>query len=176
MKTHGTVCEVCRRGLRLDRSLASGHRCFESPFADGRYSRLIFPGLDGLHSKRADLNPNCALDRAAARSETLPRAGAAHLFVPHDHLHLRDVDSVLPKLTCIKPLHLREERARDFSGRPRRTAQASFARLSASSIVASAVLITLYVWAIIERHPRTDDASRACQCGRSRSASAWTNR
>ena len=26
-------------------------------------------------------------------------------------------------------------------------------------IVASAVLITLYVWSIIERHPRTDDAA-----------------
>jgi len=26
-------------------------------------------------------------------------------------------------------------------------------------IVASAVLITLYVWGIIERHPRTDDAT-----------------
>ena len=26
-------------------------------------------------------------------------------------------------------------------------------------IVASAVIITLYVWGIIERHPRTDDAT-----------------
>jgi hypothetical protein len=26
--------------------------------------------------------------------------------VPDDHLHLRDVDFVLPKLTCINPPHL----------------------------------------------------------------------
>ena len=43
---------------------------------------------------------------AASQSETLPRSGAADLFVPDDHLHLRDVDPVLPKLTCIKPTHL----------------------------------------------------------------------
>ena len=35
----------------------------------------------------------------------------------------------------------------------------SFARSHRVIIVASAVLITLYVWGIIERHPRTDDAT-----------------
>ena len=42
---------------------------------------------------------------------------------------------------------------------PRRSNTSSFAKSSALIIVASAVLITLYVWGIIERHPRTDDAA-----------------
>jgi len=38
--------------------------------------------------------------------------------------------------------------------------QSKFVRKVVSvAIVASAVLITLYVWSIIERHPRTDDAA-----------------
>src|SRR5947208_2328539 len=32
-------------------------------------------------------------------------------------------------------------------------------KITSAIIVASAVLITLYVWGIIERHPRTDDAT-----------------
>ena len=41
-----------------------------------------------------------------------------------------------------------------------RAEQRKFVRKIVSvAIVASAVLITLYVWSIIERHPRTDDAA-----------------
>ena len=41
-----------------------------------------------------------------------------------------------------------------------RAEQRKFVRKVVSiAIVASAVLITLYVWSIIERHPRTDDAA-----------------
>ena len=67
-----------------------------------RYSRLLFSGLDGLHCKRTDADARRALDCSSVPSEAIPRSGAAHLFMPDDHLHVRDLDFVLPKLTCIK--------------------------------------------------------------------------
>ena len=69
-------------------------------------SWIIFSRVDGLHLERPDLDARCALDRAVPQPETVPRAGAAYLLVSHDRLHLRDLDSVLPKLTCIKSPHL----------------------------------------------------------------------
>jgi len=39
-------------------------------------------------------------------------------------------------------------------------------------VLVSAVVITLYVWGIIERHPRTD---RARQCGGHCAACEWSN-
>ena len=82
-------------------------RIVQPPFADCRSSWLIFSRVDGLHLERTDADADCPLDRASPQPENLPRSGAAHLLVSHDRLHLRDVDSVLPKLTCINPPHLR---------------------------------------------------------------------
>src|SRR5467141_3788336 len=56
------------------------------------------------------------------------------------HTHLKEQDAVTPP----------DDRAE----------QGKFIRkITSVIIVASAVLITLYVWGIIERHPRTDDAT-----------------
>ena len=81
--------------------------------------------------------------------------------MPDDHLHFCDLDPFLSKLKCIKQPRSSDAecRRRDcLSGWSCRGPQV---RSQASSliIVAGAVLITLYVWGIIERHPRTDDAT-----------------
>ena len=74
----------------------------ESPLTYDRYPRFLFSGLDDLHCKRADADACRALDCSNVPSEAISRSGAAHLFVPDDHLHVCDLDSFLPKLKCIK--------------------------------------------------------------------------
>jgi membrane fusion protein, multidrug efflux system len=67
------------------------------------------------------------------------------------------LDSVLPELTAMN----REARPLDKdASTDQAVEQHKFVRKIVSLIiVASAVIITLYVWGIVERHPRTDDAT-----------------
>jgi len=72
--------------------------------------------------------------------------------------NIRDLDFVLPELTCIKPPHLQTKRASDL--RKSDIEQHKFVRKIVSLIVVSvAVVITLYVWGIIETTSATDDAT-----------------
>src|SRR5438874_425621 len=93
----------CRLGAAFHYVCRSGGP--QPPVANGRCSRLVFSGVDGLHSEWADADIHCALDCPIPQTETVPRSGAAHLLVPDDHLHVRDMDSVLSKLRCINPPH-----------------------------------------------------------------------
>ena len=77
-------------------------RPVESPLTYDRYSRFLFSGLDDLHCKRADADTCRALDCPSVPSEAISRSGAAHLFMPDDHLHFCDLDPFLSKLKCIK--------------------------------------------------------------------------
>src|SRR6202040_2178226 len=81
---------------------------FQPSLTDCRSSRFVFPGLDGLHRERTDADPHRALDRPSAPPATLPWSRSAHLHVPHDHLHLRNLGPILSKLNapCTKPLLL----------------------------------------------------------------------
>ncbi len=69
------------------------------------------------------------------------------------------MDFVLPKLTCIKPTTPLSEQDAVTSPDDRAEQRKFVRKLVSIAIVAGAVLITLYVWSIIERHPRTDDAA-----------------
>src|SRR5438874_6123840 len=62
-------------------------------------------------------------------SDLVSRSGAAHLFVSDDYLHIRDLDFVLPELTCIKPPHLQTKRASRPQRRSTPSNTSSFARL-----------------------------------------------
>jgi Biotin-lipoyl like len=113
--------------------------------------------VDGLHRERTDTDARRALGCSDVPPETIPRSGAAHLLVPDDHLHVRNLDSVLPELTAMN----REARPLDKEASTDRAVEEhKFVRKIVSLIiVAGAILITFYVWGIIERHPRTDDAT-----------------
>ena len=114
--------------------------------------------MDGLHHQRADANARRALDCSNLPRKAIPRSGAPYLFVPDDHLHVCDLDFVLPELTAMN----REARPLDkeVSTDQAVVERGKFIRkITSAIIVASAVIITLYVWGIIERHPRTDDAT-----------------
>src|SRR3954470_6317203 len=52
-----------------------------------------------------------------------------------------------------------ESKAGKLTASPAENGQKFIRRITTLIIVASAVIITLYVWGIIERHPRTDDAT-----------------
>jgi membrane fusion protein, multidrug efflux system len=136
-------------------------------FADRRHSRFVFPSMDDLHFERADANIHRPLAHPSGQPKTVHRSGAAHLFVSDDHLHLRDLDPVLPELMHQPATPLRDgPQGRGYSEQHVATSakidveQGKFIRKVVSLIVViGAVLITLYVWGIIERHPRTDDAT-----------------
>ena len=95
---------------RCSYSIAPGNRgidfhcpAVESPLPDNRYPRLVFPGLDGVHPEWAGADSRRALDCSSVPPKAISRSGAAYLFMPDDHLHVRDLDSFLSKLTCINP-------------------------------------------------------------------------
>lgn len=73
-------------------------RRLQASFANCRHPRLIFPGLDGLHIKRSGADTHCALDCSGVQPETVLRSGSADLLRADDHLHIRNLDSVLPEL------------------------------------------------------------------------------
>jgi len=82
--------------------------------------------------------------------------------VPHDHLHVRDLDPVLPELNSYAPQTPDSDLVKSTSPVTQRddTDRDKFVRkIVRLIVVASALVITLYVWGIIERHPRTDDAA-----------------
>jgi hypothetical protein len=91
--------EICRHWVRSCRSLLGRGPRLPPSFPDGRHSRLLLPRVDGLHFERTDADTYRPLDHPSAKPETVHRSGAADLFVSDDHLHVRDLDSVLPKLT-----------------------------------------------------------------------------
>ena len=59
--------------------------------------------MDDLYPERSDVNLRRALDRAGLQPENVHWSRPAHLFVPDDHLHLRDLDFVLPELNNYAP-------------------------------------------------------------------------
>ena len=54
--------------------------------------------MDDLHRQRADSDAGQPMDYSSLSSRSVRISGAAHLFVPNDHLHFCDVDHFLPKL------------------------------------------------------------------------------
>ena len=91
--------EICRHWVRSCCSLLGRGPRLQPSFTDGGHSRLLLPSVGGLHFERADADTYRPLDHPSAKPETVRRSGAAHLFVSDGHLHVRDLDSVLPKLT-----------------------------------------------------------------------------
>ena len=88
---------ACRTGpadLGIDLRGSTG----ESPFADDRYSRFLFSGLDDLHRQRIDSYVGHPVDYPSLSSRTLCVSGAAHLFVPDAHLYFCDMDHFLSEL------------------------------------------------------------------------------
>ena len=81
--------------------------------------------------------------------------------MPDDHLHFCDVDHFLSELKCIKQPRSSDQNVAGVTASA--DSEAVEGRKFIRKIVADhrcgAVLITLYVWGIIERHPRTDDAT-----------------
>ena len=94
-----------------------------------------------------------------------------------DHLHVRDLDSVLPKLTCTNQPGLQTKKSQALLPQRRscRTTQVHSQDRQSVIIVAGAVVITLYVWGIIERHPRTDDATARANVVGIAPRVAWSN-
>ena len=98
----GPTRRACRTGpadLGIDLRGSTG----ESPFADDRYSRFLFSGLDDLHRQRIDSYVGHPVDYPSLSSRTLCVSGAAHLFVPDDHLYFCDMDHFLSKLKGAQP-------------------------------------------------------------------------
>jgi hypothetical protein len=91
--------EICRHWARSCRSLLGRGPRLQPSFTDCRHSRLVLPRVDDLHFERTGADFRRSLDRSGRQPETVHRSGAAHLFVSDGHLHVRDLDSVLPKLT-----------------------------------------------------------------------------
>jgi membrane fusion protein, multidrug efflux system len=115
--------------------------------------------MDDLHSQRPDADAARALDRSSLSFENIPRSGTAHLFVFDDRLHLRDLDFVLPKLSMHQPATPLPEQDAVAAPAQRGEVRKFIRKITSLIIVAAAVFIILYVWRIVERHPRTDDAS-----------------
>ena len=70
----------------------------EPPLTDDRYSRLLFSGMDDLHCQRVDSYVDQPMDYSGVSPRSVRFTGAAHLFVPDDHLYLSDVDHFLSEL------------------------------------------------------------------------------
>jgi hypothetical protein len=54
--------------------------------------------MDDLHCKRADADACQPVAHSSVSPRTVRVSGAAHLFVPDNHLYLCDVDYLLSKL------------------------------------------------------------------------------
>src|SRR6266542_2705221 len=87
-------------------------------------------GLDDLYPERPCADLRRALDRSGRQTGIVHWSGAAHLFVSDDHLHIRDLDFVLPELTCINPPHLQTKRALRPQRRSTSSNTSSFAKSS----------------------------------------------
>jgi len=89
------ACRIRPVDLGIDLRGSTG----ESPFADDRHSRFVFSSLDDLHCQRVDSYADQPMDYSGVSPRSVRFSGAAHLFVPDDHLYLCDVDHFLPELT-----------------------------------------------------------------------------
>ena len=96
---HGRACWIAPANRGIDLRGSTG----ESPLTDDRYSRFLFSGLDDLHCQRADSDACQPVDCSSLPSRSVRISGAAHLFVPDDHLHFCDVDHFLSKLKGAQP-------------------------------------------------------------------------
>ena len=54
--------------------------------------------MDDLYRQRVDVDAGQPVGYSSVSSRILRVSGAAHLFVPDDHLHFCDVDHFLPEL------------------------------------------------------------------------------
>ena len=98
------------RGCRVTNYRIPRGAIVQSPFADSRHSRFLFSRLDGVHRERTNAHAHRPLDCSSGPVKTVHRSGAADLFVPHDHLHVRDLDSFLSKLICTNQPGLQTKR------------------------------------------------------------------
>jgi len=99
--TRSAQSEPTRRACRIGSAdLATDLRgsTDKPPFADDRHSRFVFSSLDDLHRQRVDSYADQPMDYSGVSPRTIRFSGAAHLFVPNNHLYLSDVDHFLSEL------------------------------------------------------------------------------